>query len=212
MPLIYAYQEHVYRGIKLAPCPRHPCFLISCCPFRINFAIQRISVFIQLTRPASNDAGENSHVPKYMDNQDPLPHLGEMCGLLGFLVAHSSHVWLMKSVDKGQEGPADLLLYGVDEELVPRACPQNSAGQRGLTLRLSFYQCLRELSWFSPPDCLSHPINSSQVEDKTGSWKKGSREGWFWWKASIPWILLPYPPMIRALGKSHGQKCNAEVN
>lgn len=26
------------------------------------------------------------------------------------------------------------------------------------------------------------------------------------------WILLPYPPTIRALGESHGQKCNARVN
>lgn len=40
----------------------------------------------------------------------------------------------MKSIDEGQEGPVDLILYGVVEELVPGACPQNSAGQRGLTL------------------------------------------------------------------------------
>lgn len=39
----------------------------------------------------------------------------------------------MKSIDKGQEGPADLLLYGVDEELVPRACPQNM-GKRSVFL------------------------------------------------------------------------------
>lgn len=38
----------------------------------------------------------------------------------------------MKSIDKGQEGPVALLLYGGDEELVPRACPQNSAVREDL--------------------------------------------------------------------------------
>lgn len=53
---------------------------------------------------------------------------------------------LIKSIDKGQEGPVELIscaLYGVDGELTLRdeswLVPDNSAGQKGLTLRLSFH-------------------------------------------------------------------------
>ena len=61
-------------------------------PFRTGFVIQRMSVFIQPTRPAHQHAWENHQIAKWEGDQDPLPPLGEIHGLLASLAAHRRHI------------------------------------------------------------------------------------------------------------------------